>query len=116
MRAIGTDAKLQPKSPLDAWNDHLTLLYKEINKVPLPQTDMWVLNTSKTNFLAKWREIFDVLVEHKLWRDQLVYSYVFRDFDCLTRIKYFGFRFDENVFTGKTFPDCHNGTLVKAPM
>jgi hypothetical protein len=76
-----------------------------VNAVPLPHLRMFVLDTTKTQFVERWHEIYDVLVEWGLWRDQIVFGYVLRDYN-IQEIKFYKMSIAENALSGRIFPDC----------
>ena len=68
-------SRLQPQQELANWRKFLANKFYELNKVKLPQTCTWVLDTHDVDFVHHWSEIYEVLHKHGLWRDQIVFSY-----------------------------------------
>lgn len=66
---------LQPRSPLDKWENYIKKMYKQLNRVPLVETNVWVLDTKHTLFRRQWASIYETLFKWGLWRDQLVNAY-----------------------------------------
>ena len=66
---------LQPRSPLDKWENYIKKMYKQLNRVPLVETNVWVLDTKHTLFRRQWASIYETLFKWGLWRDQIVNSY-----------------------------------------
>ena len=68
-------SRLQPQEELAKWRTFLADKFNELNKVKLPQTCTWILDTHDEDFVRHWSEIYNVLNENGLWRDQVVFSY-----------------------------------------
>jgi hypothetical protein len=66
---------LQPRSPLDKWENYIKKMYKQLNRVPLVETNVWVLDTKHTLFRRQWASIYETLFKWGLWRDQIVNAY-----------------------------------------
>ena len=70
----------QPRDKLAAWDNFLMSKYRVLNKIRLPELDIWVRDTHDRVFSRKWASIYDTLVENGLWSDQIVYSYAMKGF------------------------------------
>ena len=72
----------QPQAALQAWDKFLRREpgYAEINKAPLMHTEFFVLDTSVSHseFVKAWKTIPSIMVEHGIWRDQIVHAYALR--------------------------------------
>ena len=67
----------------------------------MPELNIWVLDTSKNDFIERWSSIYNTLVDYGLYRDQIVFGYSFRHFD-LGKIKFLDSQEpEENGFTYK---------------
>jgi len=71
--------------------------FHTLKKIPLLSLDVWLINTEHTEFVQQWGAIADVLVEHGLYRDQIVCAHVMQNFtskidisnDCLLSLPVF---------------------------
>ena len=75
INAVKNLRHIQPKRPLEQWDAFLRPSYGELNRVQLPDTNIFVLDTQKHCFVNRWASIYDTLLANGLFRDQIVYSY-----------------------------------------
>jgi hypothetical protein len=70
---------VQPLTPLKKWDANLQPVYPSLNRVRLPWTNLFVLDSHQDSFVRKWESIYDTLLSWGLFRDQVVYSYALVD-------------------------------------
>jgi len=66
---------LQPEVELANWKIFLSEEFSKLNEVRLPELHTWIIDTYDKDFVHSWSKIYDLLNEHGLWRDQIVFSY-----------------------------------------
>jgi len=79
---------IQPQAELENWKKFLSDEFVTLNKVRLPELCTWILDTHHRDFVDHWSRIYDLLNEHGLWRDQIVFSYAM--VTQALKIKYIG--------------------------
>jgi len=79
---------IQPQAELENWKKFLSDEFVTLNKVRLPELCTWILDTHHRDFVDHWSRIYDLLNEHGLWRDQIVFSYAL--VTQALKIKYIG--------------------------
>lgn len=78
---------LQPLAPLMEWEKFLKPDSEKLSQVPLATLKIWIINSHHRPFLDAWNQIYNIIVDHGLWRDQIVYSYAVKSF--MDDIEYF---------------------------
>jgi len=79
MKVIQERGGLMDTKKWQHWNAFLTPLYDKLNSVRLPELNVFVIDSHDTNIMRKWAQIDDVIVQHGITRDQVVYSYVMQN-------------------------------------
>mgnify|MGYP000052764908 CR=1 FL=1 len=72
---ISAETEIQRRQAIQIMNGKSADKFNDLNRVKLPQTCTWILDTHDADFVRHWSEIYDVLYENGLWRDQIVFSY-----------------------------------------
>merc|ERR1719203_762764 len=82
IQAIMSKPKLQSTDSLEMWKEYLGHEHRmeDSSKSPLPETNFWILDTDNLGFVCAWKGVFDTVVEHDLWRDQLAWNYAMRNY------------------------------------
>jgi hypothetical protein len=68
--ALKRKAKVQPLTPLKKWDANLQPVYPSLDRVRLPETNLFVLDSHKDSFVRKWESIYDTLLSWGLFCDQ----------------------------------------------
>ena len=71
----------QPTKSLQLWNStlHELLSTSEVAQLPLIDTALFIRKTRDPELATRDRAVLNILIKYGLWRDQVVWGYVFRD-------------------------------------
>ena len=74
-RLRGNKYVVNPKESLGAWAEFLIPKADELERCPLLHTAIFVRNTRHKAFAAVLGSLPDRIIEHSLWRDQILLPY-----------------------------------------